>query len=305
MKQLQQIACEDPVRRLKFSHDGSYFLAVSLYDVISYPLDGKLENQQMTAVGILEASYINRTTIVVSRMLPEQQHALILYDLQTGREIANVMTNDVRSLCVDPQRGRILAGSLNEDGMGGYLDCYDFTLHRQSRSKTNQSLFDMAISHLGKDLAAAGWFFELWDLTNDPIPRIQEYPPDGDCTGYLCEVCAVDLTPDGRYALGGIYGAKAACFIVETATGNITGWYGPDGSKTYLEVNAAAISPDGKFVAVAFDNRATVDVYRVSDNTIFHQFEARDCRTIAFSPQGNVLAFADVKSISLWEFESE
>lgn len=303
MRQLLHMSGDD-VRRIKFSHDGSRFLVVGRNNVASYLLDGTMDGTLIEPIGFFDAAYVGTDRIVASPVteekLPERIETLTLYDLNTGQQISHIVTNDIRSICVDFKRERILAGSLG--GSGGYFETYDFALKRLSQFESEEMPFDMVISHSGNHVAVASIFFELWNTTGDPYPRFQDYPPESDCTGYLCEVNAVDITPDGRFALGGLYGGKSACFVVDVVTSAITGWYGPDGTAKYIDTATAALSPDGKYVAIAIRNEPTVDVYRVSDNTLFHQFEASGCQAIAFSPQGNLLVLGGMNYISLWRF---
>lgn len=304
MRQLLHMNGDD-VRRIEFFPDGSRFLVVGRDDVASYFLDGTMDGTLIEPIVFFDAAYVGNDRIVASPViedkLPERVETLTLYNLNTGQKISQIVTNDIRSICVDFKRERILAGSLGDSG--GYIETYDFALKRLSQFASEKMPFDMVISHSGNHVAVASTFFELWDTTDDPYPRFQDYPPDDDyCTGYICEVNAVDITPDGRYALGGLYGGKSACFVVDVVTGVITGWYGPDGTAKYIDTATAALSPDGKYAAIAIRNAPTVDIYRVSDNTLFYQFEASGCQAIAFSPKGNLLVLGGMNYVSLWRF---
>ena len=163
MNQLKHISSDD-VRRIKFSHNGSRFLVISRYDVISYLLDGTVDGIPVEPGGFFDAAYVGPDTIVASTALrgklDEWVEALALYDLHNGHIIESIATNDVLSLCVDFSRNRILAGSLTGD-LGGYVETYDFNLKRLTRFESKEMPFDMVISHSGNHIAVASVFFEL------------------------------------------------------------------------------------------------------------------------------------------------
>ncbi|MEP7284687.1 MAG: hypothetical protein ABI947_02830 [Chloroflexota bacterium] len=310
MKLVRQINFDHQPLKIKFSRDGSHLLAASRQQIVSCLIAQTSEEVRIEAGFVLDVAFLSDEEIVAAIWTAnplETRKTLAIFDIKTQHITSAVITGDVRSVCVHPQRKRIFAGRISEYGTYGYIGVYDFALNQQNEFKTEYIAFEMAISYSDDKLAIANGsgLLELWNISTDWEQIATGYDPENDCTGNPCEVCAVDITPDGRYAVVGLYGGKNACFVIDGGSGDIVGWYGPqsDGDETFIQMGRVAISPDGSYVAIAPTYATTVCVYRVSDGTISHEYEIDHCEALAFSPIGDILAIGGEKSVTLWSFK--
>jgi WD40 repeat protein len=304
MELIQHIIFEDQPKTIKFSPDGSRFLAFSRNRIVSYTVEGTPEAAPIEPLIVFDADYLNDEQIVVATIIPERKHVLAIYDIATGQLATAVDTEYILFLSVDQYRGRLFAGEVSGEVDGDTIAVYDLALDRQDGFTTKCSATALAVSHSGGKLAAAGVYFEVWHVAAAPKQVSERCPQDDDCTGTPCEANCAAITPDGRYAAAGFDGARGICAVMDAASGKIMGWYGPRGDEiNYYAAQGVALAPDGQFVAVALAGSATVPVYRVADGTIAYKYDVPDCTAVAFSPRGDVLALGSAAGITLWRFD--
>jgi WD40 repeat protein len=316
MNLIRHMAFENPPHKISFSQDGSrlWVWAVTkrestnlAYELIEILLADFSETRSIVDLDamLFDVAFLDSERIVAVGIFRPRKHMLCVYDLKKQRTLYQAYTEDVRALCVDYRNKRVFAGTLTGDYFENAVGIYNFMGHPQKRFKVQSMPFDMALSHTGEKLAIASVFFEVYDVSGQGKQIYRDnIEGDGDCTGTPCEACAVDITPDGRYAVGGFHGGRGMALVVDTQTGQKIRWLGPEGSEmNYYEVNALAISPDGKYVAISSPNFKSVPLYRVSDGELVHKFPVYPCGSLAFSPNGEILALSDVHSVSLWVFK--
>ncbi len=312
MQPILRITFEHASGRIRFSHDGSRFLVFNRNTIASYTIDGKLEGKPFEPLIVLDAAYINDELVVTTILSHEREGCLVSYNIKTQQIIAETAVGireaGTRSVCVDQQRGRIFAGTIDGDdsSSGGYIEIYTLLLQKLREFKTPylHMPFDLAISHSGDKLAAGGVAFGLWDVSDEPKLISEECPKESDCTGTPCEVNSVNSTPDGRYAVAGFHGAQGICAVIDGESGKVLRWYGPTGDEiNYYHTRAVTLSPDGKYVIAALDDAPTFNVYNVSDGTVYRKYEPHEYGDVVFSPKGDMIAVGGENSVTLWPFE--
>jgi WD40 repeat protein len=303
MEPIRRIEFEHDTGIMRFSQDGSRLLAISQDKIVSYNADGTAEGAAIAPLVVFDADYVNEEQIVVAGMSIERQYGIAVYALRSQSVISEVSTGYVRSVCVDHQRGCIFAGKLDEPNI---IHVYDLALNPLSEFETPDLHMPlrMALSHSGDKLAVAGVAFGLWDVSGEARLISEECPREIDCTGTPCEVNSCDITPGGHYAVAGLHGAKGVCVVLDGESGNVIKWIGPEWDfLTSPDTVDVAISPDGKYVAVAESPGKTVKVYRVSDGTVSRQYNVASCYFVAFLPTNDLLVLGSGNSISFWSFQ--
>ncbi|MBZ0283699.1 MAG: hypothetical protein K8L97_23380 [Anaerolineae bacterium] len=310
MQPIRRITFEHESGRIKFSYDGSRFLVFNRDKIASYTIDGKAEGTPFETLGIFDAAYVNDEQVVATIISHEREGCLVTYNIKTQQIISETVVGirggGTRSVCVDQQRGRIFAGTFDDESMGGYIGIYNLSLQKLGEFKTPylHLPFNLAISHSGNKLAVGGAGFGLWDVSSEPKLISEDCPKEDDCTGTPCEVNSLSLTPDGRYAVVGFHGAKGECAVFDGESGKIIGWYGSAWDfMTPHETWLVAISPDGKYVAVGLTGRTDIKIYKVADATISHRYEPQEYGDVVFSPKGDMIAVGGENSVTLWPFE--
>lgn len=188
----------------------------------------------------------------------------------------------------------------------GFIGIYNVLLQKQSEFRVPEwyAPFDMALSHSGNKLGIAGILFGLWDVSDEPKLISEECPKESDCTGTPCEVNSVNITPDGRYAVTGVHGARGICAVIDGESGKVLRWYGPTGDEiNFYHTRAVTLSSDGKYVIAVLDDAPTFNVYKVSDGTIYQKYEPHEYGDVVFSPKGDMIAVGGENSVTLWPFE--
>lgn len=289
----------NPTGRVKFSRDGSRLLAMNRYQVASYNINGTIEGKAIVAIPVFDAAYISHRHVVISTTNPESECQLVICDLQTQRRLISLETGQILSVCVDYERRRIYAGQV-----GGDVIVYDFSLNEQSRFQVQGMAMGLTLSHSGDKLAMEGVFFELWDIAGTPQRISEECPVRDDCTGTPCEANSVDMTPDGRYVVGGFHGAQGLFALMDGESGKILRWYGPRGDEmNFYATQGIAISSNGKYVAHGQAETELIRILRLDDGSVVDRIYPDEPCDVAFSPVGNMLALAGESTIRLYSSE--
>jgi WD40 repeat protein len=301
VKLIRRIEFENPPIQIRFSRDGERLWANTRDEFCEINLRMPDEIRVKPTLFAVDMAFLDAERIVIANL--SRPRTLLIYNTKQQRIISQVYTDDVRSVCVDYHHQRIFVGTLEtNDGDEYIVGIYDWAGHPQKRFKVRSMPFCMELSHSGDKLAIASVYFEVWDVFAQP-KGVYTDQLEGDCTGTPCEANSVDITPDGHYAVAGFHGGKGLCVVVDTTSDSVIRWLGPEGDEmNYYAANDVAISPDGKYVAVAAANFKTVPVYRVSDGTVVYKYPVSACGTVAFSPKGDILAMSDANSIFVWEF---
>jgi hypothetical protein len=325
MKLLQRISLERSMRKIRFSRDGSGFLSVT-QEIVSYYKDGVMEAVPLQASDVpdaesryIDAAYLNDEQLVLTYAYEYDDPIysyetgdpdVSIYDLKTQSIISKINIgeglNNYGSICVDQQRGRIFISQADSFIENNIL-IYDRSLNLTGKFSLPywDMLFEQVISLSGDKLAVMGTMGILvWDVADTPKLIVEAWPSDSDCIGNACKAKSVDITPDGRYVVGGFQGAHGIFSILDTESGKITSWYtSQDEDFNIYDTGFVAISHDAKYVAVTERNTTIVRIYSVEDGSIVYRFDPQERGIIIFSPASDILAFYNANSISLWEFE--
>lgn len=298
MRKIKSIELDFTPVKLTFAQDGKHFLVLGEDRIISLNVDGIQDGVTIEALRVMDADYIDNTHLVVL-MISNEGFQMAVIELTTGRIIASITDNNIRSICADPTHQRIFAGHM-QDGIA----IYDLSLHRVAQYELPRfhMPLSLSISQRGDRLVVAGLYFCLWDITSEPRLISKECPEEDDCTGTPCEVTSGTVTPDGRFAAAGFHGAKGVCAVMDGITGQIHRWYGPKGDETnYYETAALALSPDGQYVAVRLNGSTKLQFFNVVGGTTAFVHDVNRAGCITFSPIANVLAVCCENSITLWQ----
>lgn len=304
MRLLQQIATKQVPLKAKFSPDGAHLLVATVPEpeLIYCSISSSRVIRIELGFDICDMAFLTDHLIVLNIMFDDfRDNVLAIYDLTTQQIVSKTAEGGITSVAVDYPRRRIFAGRLDDDSWPyGHIITFDFSLNLQSEFFIPDMPFEIEIADSGDKLAVVGIGFNVWDVTDTPKRISQDHPIEKIECGHspVCEACSVAITPDGKYAAAGFYGAKGTFLVIDARSGNVIGWYGSETS----ESKTVAISPDGDFVIVVGLNVPTAKVYRLSDAAITYEFAAQKCRTIAFSPIGDVVALGSGNSIMLYEF---
>lgn len=170
---------------------------------------------------------------------------------------------------------------------------------------------DMALTSEGSklvvlaknDVGIGDEALDLWDVRSGRRKRLQLgarvesddfRPRSAEATlGY-----AVAISPDDRLVVTGIFDFTVRVWSMET---------GAEVRRMAHDeqVTAVAFSPDGKRIASAAAER-DVRVWAVDGGSLIaeHPLEGRHARSVAFSPDGGVVAVGESQSVLLWPVEA-
>ena len=210
-------------------------------------------------------------------------HTAQVWDASNGGHVVTYRGHsaDVLTLAWSPGGQYIATGSLDATVQvwnpinGATL----YTYRGQS-----EAIFDLAWSPEGTRIASASsdGTVRIWDaLTGN---NIVTYTGPSSLRGGIAASNAVAWSPDGlSLAIGGL----GPAVLIDTTTGKILGYYGPDSGQAH----AVAFSPDGKYLAIGRDN-TTVEVWDVATKTNAYIYNGHtgDVFTLDWSPDGKRIA---------------
>lgn len=303
MELIQRIPFEDQPRKIRFSQNGARIAMMSRFELVIYSIPDYSEIKRLEMELPYDVGFIGPTQIVLSMRDGNRESKLVIYDLEKEQIIAETPTEGFRSVCVDPQQDRVFSGDAFGTDIGGVIYVYDRHLNQQYELQSGADAWELDICDSGQTLVVGGIYFELWDTTSFPKRILYNYPPPESCVGIPCEVNGVDVTPDGHYVMGSIYNSIGACFLMDVKSRELAGWYGPRPHELgyTIEPRAAALSPDGKYIAVSYHK--VVGIYTIPSNSVVKEIQISNCETLAFSPNGNILAIGGNDSVTLWRFD--
>jgi hypothetical protein len=149
-------------------------------------------------------------------------------------------------------------------------------LLRRIDTRSPSSIVTLALSRDGRVLAvglAGKGGLRTFDFASGAL--------QGEDTNYGDSVYALDFSPDGRrLAAGGADGALRLYNVDAAGRVQLAGGAKPDGSRLIAQ---ARYSPDGKLLAVAFEDNPQVVVLDAADLNLVAQPAAGDARPGAFS----------------------
>jgi len=293
----------DYITALAFSPDGRWLAtgtrhgSVSLWEVAS--------GQERRVVGHFSDAI---TTILFNpqgKWLAVSSHkGLRVWEIDSGKEITSSFGNDLffAAIALSPD-GRELAAA----GMGNIV-LLEAPGRRWGRALGGLSLGSesIAISRDGHWLAlgSSDYTIKLWDLAAGEQSRI--------LAGHSATVDTLAFSPDGRWLASGSFDKTIRLW--EVATGHeVRSFVGHS-----APVRGIAFSPDGSLLASASEDRF-VKVWDSTSGGELHKFSGfKEVETnsdaigawggttagawsVAFSPDGHLLAGAGVGGVKFWE----
>ncbi len=195
-------------------------------------------------------------------------------------------TSSVRSVFFTPEGGLLASGS--DDESVRIWNVSDGESRRLLRIP-GCSVESIAFSPDGKLLAVGGWgsAITICTVSGDSIRILDTLP--------VPFVHSLSFSADGALLAAGCY--DGAVYLWGTADHQPAGQLGGFASFIY----SVAFSPDGAYIAAS--SQKSIRVWRLSDRTVIETFQGHTgpVRSIAFSPDSQVLASAsEDRSVRLW-----
>ncbi|HEX4072328.1 MAG TPA: protein kinase, partial [Planctomycetaceae bacterium] len=220
-------------------------------------------------------------------------HTAKLWDVVRGQEHVTLAVNTGRLFMVafSPD-GRLLAAG-GDDNVIRVWDATSRVL-RKSLVGHEGRVTDLAFSPDGRQLVSGSWdkTVKIWDL-NGGKER-------ATLRGHNSIVHAIAISPDGKLIASGNSNIK----IWDAVSG--TGKFALHVAKSnYPDTGGLAFSPDSRALASGSSDEI-VNIWDMPSGRRRPALEGHTgyIRTVAFSPDGKLLASADDASIRLWDFAS-
>lgn len=191
---------------------------------------------------------------------------------------------DPTSLAFTPKGNRILSLA-----SGGYFTWLDPDSSAEPARFGQSSCCQVVISPDGKQ-AATGTYDEkaarLWNLKTGELAK--------DLSGHSDYVIAVSFSPDGKRLASGSY--DSTIILWETASGKLIRKFEPGVGY------AVAFSPDGNVLASSHTD-GDIKLWDVASGQLLQSLKADSYAvySLAFTPDGALLAAQSVFTIYLWE----
>ena len=201
--------------------------------------------------------------------------------------------NPVTSISFSPDSQIIATASTDEKTVN------IFNLNGKLRKSfiANGKVKSISFSPDGKTIAASNYQkkINVWSLngTSD-----QTFVTDVPAS-------SVSFSPDGKTIAGARYDGRVDIWHLDKKRQT------PQQFKEFIgSIQDAAFSPHGQAIALAYPNQAVILLnlmnlknpsYRILEQLI--KTDSNDISQISFSPDGTILAYADNKSITLWNFD--
>ncbi|MBD2462568.1 PD40 domain-containing protein [Oscillatoria sp. FACHB-1407] len=107
-----------------------------------------------------------------------------------------------------------------------------------------------------------------------------------------------EFSPDARYIAAGAGDGKLRFYTSSGRELWVAQYSSPTGGKTG-EIESLAFSPDGQYIA-AGGNSSGVKIYRATDGQLVRSLSGSDVDGMAWSPNGQLLAFANGTSVNVY-----
>ncbi len=305
-------AHDDEVLAVAFSHNGKYALSASADRSLKL---WTIETGKM--VRIFRGHQDRVTTLAIS---PDDQYVLSgsrdktlkLWELSTGKEIRTFKGH----------QGRVNSVVMTPDGLYGISGGRDsiprYSSHRHREIINNIKLWEISTGTLLRSFS--GYVYEvtavavapkgtfivgigsdntmaMWNILTGSLER------NFQTTTYIqLSVKSLAITPDEKYVITGGAGDNSRIIIWDTETGKSLREF----SGHRRDVNAVAVSPDGKHV-ISGGEDCTLKLWEIETGQCIRTFKGHDNRvtSVAISPDGKyILSGSADSTIKLWDMNS-
>jgi WD40 repeat protein len=209
-----------------------------------------------------------------------------LWDVTSGRELRtlNEHSSGVVSIAFSPD-GKVLASS----GYDSKIIVSDTASGRQLRAIASEGAGPIAIAPDGKTVAAGDLYsaITLWDIASGHKTRT--------ISGHANSIVSLAFSPDGNLLVSASKDNTIKFWnthngqAVHTLQGGKSGGFA-----------TAIFSPNGKTLASANDDRI-IQLWDVASGRQTGAMDTGAQGSLAFSPDGGMLASGEVKSVALWD----